>query len=145
MPPANPIRNRASVVVIHDQCILGFHAEDPHSKKRYFLLPGGGIEEWEDANQAAVRECLEETGYSIRLLPERKTFRRYDFYWNQTTYDSRTWFFLGELAEAYRPPGPVTDVDYHRGVAWIPLSLLEETFDYCPAVLDAILKLWAKP
>jgi len=34
----------------------------------YFLLPGGGIENWEKEEQGAKRECREETGCEIELL-----------------------------------------------------------------------------
>ena len=137
MPPLNLVRNRASVIILHEEQFLGFHAEDPLSKRRCFLLPGGGIEENETPEQTAVRETREETGYHIRVLPEQKTFRRYDFLWAGQVYDSRTWFFRGELAEPYHPPGEVHDAAFHRGAAWIPLAKLDQTLGAHPEILDA--------
>lgn len=40
-------RDRVSVVVVHENRILGFHAEDPHNKMKYFFLPGGKVESGE--------------------------------------------------------------------------------------------------
>ena len=56
-----PHHNRVSIVVIHKNKTLGFHAEDPHNKKKYFFLLGGLIEAGETEQDAARREWLEET------------------------------------------------------------------------------------
>jgi 8-oxo-dGTP pyrophosphatase MutT (NUDIX family) len=57
------LRERATVVVIRDGRVL--LARDVGS--RYFNMPGGGIEEGEPPEEAAVRELREETG----LTPTR--------------------------------------------------------------------------
>ena len=43
------------------------------SKRQYYKLPGGGIDEGEDALAALARELLEETGYSARVVAELGT------------------------------------------------------------------------
>lgn len=40
-----------------------------HENKDIWMVPGGGIEEGEDAVQAGVREVLEETGLEIEMGP----------------------------------------------------------------------------
>jgi 8-oxo-dGTP pyrophosphatase MutT (NUDIX family) len=40
------------------------------SKRKYYKLPGGGIDEDEDALAALTRELLEETGCSARVVAE---------------------------------------------------------------------------
>ena len=46
--------------------------EDPSTKARFWSVPGGGIEEGESQEQAAIRETMEETGYHVTLIQESK-------------------------------------------------------------------------
>lgn len=132
-------RDRVSVVVVSENKLLGFYAEDPHSKKKYFFLPGGVPEPGETLIVTAERETLEETGYSIDVLAEPKIFRRYDFEWNGQINDCHTWYFMGRLN---RPETlPVNDAAYHRGVGWISLSEIESVFSYHRDILEPIRNL----
>lgn len=58
------IRNVAKAIILHDGKVLlnkcvGYHGEV------YFDLPGGGQNQYETMEEALVRECLEETGFTI--------------------------------------------------------------------------------
>lgn len=132
-------RRRVSVVVVHKEHILGFHAEDPTSNRRYFFIPGGRIEEGESPFQAAIRETLEETGYHIEILPEPAIERRYDFEWDGVINDCSTVFLLGRLID--KPQEIVDDAAYHRGVEWIPLSQLDVVFAYSRDILEPVREL----
>lgn len=135
------VRARATVVVIHEERLLGFHARDPFSGEEYFFLPGGRIEDGEEARATAVRETLEETGYRIRLDPAREFFARYDFEWNGAVNECHTWFYRGYLEPAAQSPPPVKDASYHLGVAWVPIAAGEATLSYHPAILEAFERL----
>jgi tRNA(adenine34) deaminase len=128
-------RHRASVIVIHENKILGFHAIDPTTKKKYFFMPGGKIDPGETAAETAVRETQEETGYQIRLLPNLELRRRYDFEWDGKLNSCDTIFFVGVLDENWHEPFPVKDADYNKGAEWLPLKHLDRTFDYHPDIL----------
>jgi ADP-ribose pyrophosphatase YjhB (NUDIX family) len=56
---------RAQVVLLHDDRIL--MVRHAHADRAYWVLPGGTVEPGEDVAAAAVREVLEETGFSIAL------------------------------------------------------------------------------
>ncbi|MBW4061132.1 NUDIX domain-containing protein [Candidatus Saccharibacteria bacterium] len=60
------MRNRASAIVIKDGCIALVHrliaGED------YYVFPGGGIDEGETPDQAAVRELMEETSLTGEII-----------------------------------------------------------------------------
>lgn len=132
-------RKRVSAVVISENKILGFHAEDPFNKKKYFFLPGGECEESETIIQTAERETLEETGYRIKVRDLPPLVHRYDFEWNGRVYDSETWFVTATLIS--KNPKPVNDASYHRGVAWLPIDEIDTIFNYHPKILGAIRQL----
>ena len=58
------IRSAAKAVILHNNNIL---LNQCHSAALgdYYTLPGGGQHQYETMEQAAVRECLEETGYTV--------------------------------------------------------------------------------
>lgn len=138
---AKEYRHRTSVIVVHKNKILGFHAEDPTSKKPYFFMPGGKIESAESAAEAAARECLEETGYKVRVLEDSAFVRKYDFLWDGKMNHCHTTFFLGVLEEEFSSPKEVSDAAYHRGVAWIDKKDANKVFGYHPDILWAVQKL----
>lgn len=121
-------RKRCSVVVVNNNKILGFNAEDPIDGKKYFFIPGGKPEKNETWEQTAIRETFEETGYKIRIDSNKSFIRKYDFYWNGDIYDCETWYFIGFLESLESKV--VCDASYHQGVSWVPLSDIDKTFDY---------------
>ncbi len=134
------VRKRVSVVIVNDNKILGFHAEDPFNKKKYFFLPGGEIEKKESKEETAIRETLEETGYKIGLV-KNSIIKNYDFEWNGRVFDCETTFFLGKLISLEQ--NFVKDADYNRGVDWIPVDQIKEVLGYHADILSAILELLA--
>ncbi len=129
-------RDRVSVVVVHNNQILGFHAEDPHNRKKYFFLPGGLIEPGESPAEAALRETLEETGYTIKLIEGISAERRYDFEWNGRMNDCVTLFLAGRLLN--EEAEKVDDAPYHRGVEWVPIERVRTVFSYHKDILEPI-------
>ncbi|MEK2643874.1 tRNA adenosine(34) deaminase TadA [Bdellovibrio sp. BCCA] len=134
-------RDRSSVIVVHKNKILGFHAVDPTSQEKYFFVPGGAIEVGETSVQSAARECLEETGYKVRILKETAFERKYDFLWNGNIHACRTVFYVGILDQEWTPPHKVDDADYHKGVEWIDVKRVPEVFAYNKDILWAVQKL----
>jgi tRNA(adenine34) deaminase len=132
-------RVRTSVVCLHNEKLLAFHAEDPTSKQKYVFLPGGAIEPSETAPEAAERETLEETGFQVEVDPASSVDKEYLFHWNGQDYDCLTIFYRGRLVSPTQKP--VSDASYHRGVVWIPRKEIRSTFSYSKDILDAILEL----
>lgn len=58
------IRNAAKAIVLHDNRIL-LNKCHGHTIGEYYALPGGGQNQYETMEAAIVRECLEETGYTV--------------------------------------------------------------------------------
>lgn len=134
-------RDRASVVVVHKNQILGFRAVDPTSGQKYFFLPGGAIEDDETPLQTAARECFEETGYEINVMEETAFERKYDFLWDGQSYSCRTVFYLATLVNPDKAPRKVNDASYHKGVDWLPLKNMDREFAYHEDILWAVQKL----
>ncbi|MGE0525822.1 MAG: NUDIX domain-containing protein [Bdellovibrionales bacterium] len=132
-------RQRVSIIVIHEGKILGFHAEDPFSKKRYFFLPGGEIEQGEGLIAAALREAFEETGYQVDVIRGLHLRRHYDFEWNGIVHDCVTDFLAGRLKSITSQP--VEDASYHRGVDWVSVDDIDTVFGYNADIADAVRQL----
>lgn len=65
-------RPRACAAILRDsQILLVLHV---HDGRRYWTLPGGGVEPGETPAQAARREALEECGLAVRII--RPLFER---------------------------------------------------------------------
>ena len=64
-------RNAARVVLVADGRVLLQHGFDPGRSEAgtWWITPGGGVNEGESVEDAAVREVLEETG--LHLSPEQ--------------------------------------------------------------------------
>lgn len=62
------IRSAAKAIIIHNDKVLLNSCYDKNNGK-YFSLPGGGQKMYESLREAIIRECLEETGYSV--LPDK--------------------------------------------------------------------------
>lgn len=69
-PAARPVvhRHTARVLLLDPrQRVLLFHDSDPLAagRPRFWITPGGGVDDGESVRQAAVREVAEETGHGL--------------------------------------------------------------------------------
>lgn len=55
-----------AILMDGDRVLLNKCRDDPNGD--YYSLPGGGQEKYETLSEALVRECLEETGYTVKPL-----------------------------------------------------------------------------
>ncbi|HWR22878.1 MAG TPA: NUDIX domain-containing protein [Feifaniaceae bacterium] len=58
------VRSTAKAIILHNGKVLLNKCYDKHNGG-YYSLPGGGQNQYEPLEEAAVRECLEETGYAV--------------------------------------------------------------------------------
>ncbi len=61
-----PIRSAAKAVIVRDGCIL-LNRCFAEGYGTYYDMPGGGQNQGESLEQAIIRECLEETGYTVQV------------------------------------------------------------------------------
>lgn len=58
------VRSTVKAIIIYDNKILLNKCYDPNNG-HYYSLPGGGQDKYETIYDAVIRECKEETGYTV--------------------------------------------------------------------------------
>ena len=123
------VRCTAKAVIIHGGQVLLNRCRDRFNGD-YYSLPGGGQNKYEALADAVVRECREETGYTVTPLRfaamceeicDSVEFReKYPQYAHKSYH-----IFVCELADVARADPTETD-DLQTGVEWVALDRLSE-------------------
>ncbi len=128
-------KNRAVLVFINDDSILLIYRFK--NGEEYYVFPGGGVEEGESIEEAAIREAKEETGLDVTLgkkLWEYENKGRLGYYY---LVDK----FKGELR--LKIGGPEQDRQSSDNVyrlEWVPLVKLKDVNLFPETMKDRILK-----
>lgn len=108
-----------------------------------WVFPGGGVEERETVLEAVVRECLEETGYTITVgNPQPSYVREQQFYHTreEAFYHSIQLFYPAELASDMSDTDAITDYDKTRAIDWVDLKFTD-LHQIHPTIRELVQKL----
>lgn len=128
------IRNAAKAIIVDGDKMLvnknlntlGDMAYGMPNGQVYYDLPGGGQNQYETLEEAVVRECREETGYTVEVTRLAAVYEEIslnaEFRAKFEPYAHRVHFvFLCRLTDA--PKVPLHDVDLDLIASeWVPLS-----------------------
>lgn len=117
------IKKRAQAIIIEQGKLLMVRHFDTTIGKHYWCLPGGGIEPGESAEQAVVRELLEETCLDIRI---KRRIGEERFYGVTHGYTAAVTFTAevvgGTLALGFDPEHADWRIKFLQEVAWRPID-----------------------
>lgn len=116
--------------------ILYLHARDTGSGRKFWVMPGGGLESGKTFESAAVRETFEETGLSIELGPRVWT-RHHIYEWSGKTHDQFEVFFVAHVSGV--EINPREPADYIVGHRWWSLEDLENSDEMFSPTRVAVL------
>jgi 8-oxo-dGTP diphosphatase len=123
-----------AVVEHRGRYLVGIRGPGPLEAKAEF--PGGKCQPGESAAQAAVRECLEETGLAVSIVD---LLMRRKFTYDHGTVELQFWLCR---------PAPRAEVqDVHQGFRWVPQTELA-SLDFPEAnkpVIDVLVKKYEAP
>ena len=136
------IRSTAKAIVVdHGRVLLNLCRDQWNGE--YYTLPGGGQETYETIAQALVRECREETGYTVRpvrfaalceeICDDPLMREQYPVYAHKMLH-----IFLCELASPERQEPTEVD-DFQLSCQWVETERLVE-ITVLPAPLGKHLK-----
>lgn len=114
-------KTRVQIAIIQDERVLLLHHVMPRHKKAFWGFPGGGVEENETPEQAAIREAKEETCLDIRL----EDFRLESLPGNSEFYEKSITFIgypmAGEAKLGHDPEEGMLDIVKLTDIKWHPL------------------------
>jgi 8-oxo-dGTP pyrophosphatase MutT (NUDIX family) len=98
----NDRRRAARVILVNERNeVLLLQGSDPARPEqgRWWLTPGGGVDEGESLPDAARREVFEETGAVLDDLGDVVFTRSAEFEFNEVFYRQDEWYFVARVTD----------------------------------------------
>lgn len=136
------IRNSAKALVIEDGKVL-LNKCTTYNNQLYYTLPGGTQNQYETMEETAIRQCREETGYTIKIdkfiaiYEEINTADIFKTYFSTYTHRIFT-VFKGSLLEDIRQQPLEMDKDQVSSI-WVNIEELD-SIPLVPAKIKSHIK-----
>ena len=140
-------RNTAKALIINDGKILMIKFRNTVMEMRYILpigafyydMPGGGQNQYESLEDAVKRECLEETGYTVKverlaaIYEEISMNEEFRAVWGDYAHKVH-FLFVCHLDDV--PAKPLADADYDMlEPVWIDIADVTADFPLHPQII----------
>ena len=128
---------RPSVVLVKDGRVLVLKSK--YSSGEFYLLPGGGIEDFETVKETAIRETKEETNYDIKI---KKLLYIQEWIDRSRGKNLMYMIFLGEIlgGEETHLNDPCLDKGHIQGIEWKTVEELEQSVFHPKDILPYLKK-----
>lgn len=132
------IRSAAKAIILHNNNVLINKCMQSGTNSIYYDLPGGGQHQFENLEEAVVREVLEETGYTVNIVrfaglaeeiyTDEEIRKEYCDYSHRVLH-----IFIAHLADTERVLPAETDFQQEKSI-WMPLNEADHVV-FCPQQL----------
>jgi 8-oxo-dGTP pyrophosphatase MutT (NUDIX family) len=143
MMEEEPTVRRAARVVLLDDANRALLVRFEYGGRRWWVVPGGGLEEGETHEGAARREVEEETGLSLRELGPWVWSREHVFRFEGRLYRQVERYFIAAVS-AFKPHSTVMGLEESlvlRDLRWWTLEELDATTEeFAPEALPALTR-----
>ncbi|MBM7579418.1 NUDIX domain-containing protein [Jeotgalibacillus terrae] len=132
------MRHSTKALIIKDHSVLLTKNEDQQGA--FYIFPGGGQEDGETMHEACIRECMEETGLTVKpgeLLYVREYIGKNHEYaaFDSHVHQIESYFQCSVSGEAKEPV--LLDAN-QTGVEWLPIKELHQYRIYPKALIRVI-------
>lgn len=130
-------RPAARVIVLDaDRRVLLQQGHEVSTDRRWWVMPGGGVEDGESFEEAARREVEEETGYVVDVGPWVWS-RHHRFVMDGKPYDLYERFFVGRVIEQRVATKPDA---YVQAMQWWTVAEIQASSEtFAPRRLPSLL------
>ena len=131
----NNVASAVGLVIENEKGEFLFERRAKEPRKGFLAFPGGFSDPGESAEEAAVRECMEESGVKPKSVEYLCSFAN-TYVYRDVVYKTCDLFFVAKLPDSYQLKGQESEV---QSFEWVKIQNLEE-LEKVPLAFDSARK-----